>query len=120
MPVMETDNLTQKAVLWAANGFDDYGEFRVDAPIEISVRWEDSRGDTVDANGNTVAYDAAVVVDRAITVGSVMWLGQLKDLTDTVTKLRVVTYESVPDVKGRNFWRQVLLSRLSNTLPDLA
>lgn len=120
MPVMETGNLTQKAVLWAANGFDSYGEPKVDAGVEISVRWEDGRGEVTDAKGNAIAYDATVTVDRRITVGSIMWLGKLADYASTETKLRVVSFSEVPDVKGQNKWREVLLARLSDELPDLA
>lgn len=122
MPDMESDNLHQKALLWAANGINDYGQYKVDAKVEINVRWQEERRQGVDAQGSTIAIEATVVVDREITVGSIMWLGSEEDLTtDPPTGLKqVLSYRKIPDIKGRSFRRVAILGKLSDTLPDLA
>lgn len=117
----ETTSRHQKAVLWAANGFDDYGEPKVDAAVEIDVRWEEKLQEAVDPNGNTVAVDAVAVVNQDIVVGSIMWLGKKDDLaTPPVDLKQVMAFNKIPDVKGRVFRRTVDLVRYSNELPGLA
>lgn len=121
MPAQETTSRHQKAVLWVANGFDDYGEPKVDAAVEIDVRWEERLQEAVDSNGNTIAVDAVVVVNQDVIVGSIMWLGEKEDLaTPPVSLKQVMTFNKIPDIKGRNFRRTVGLIRYSNKLPALA
>ncbi len=121
MPAPETISRHQKAVLWTASGFDDYGEPKVDAAIEITVRWEERLQEAVDPNGNTIALDAMVVVNQDVVVGSIMWLGKKDDLaTPPVDLKRVMTFNKIPDVKGRISRRTVGLIRYSNKLPALA
>ena len=121
-----TAGLRQNAVLFAeGTTFDDYGQLNVNRPgIDIKVRWEARRGDTVDSNSNTVAYDAVVAVDRVINPGSIMWLGRISDLTGTGTSqiptdniYQVITYEEVPDIRGSNPYREVKLMRFGDTMP---
>ncbi|KKN70648.1 hypothetical protein LCGC14_0429210 [marine sediment metagenome] len=121
MPPIETISRHQKAVLWAANGFDDFGEPKVDAATEITVRWQEGLQEAVDPNGNTIALDAVVVVNQDVTVGSIMWLGKKDDLASPPVDLKqVVSFSKIPDVKGRVFRRKVGLIRYSNELPALA
>ena len=121
MPQLETDCLFNKAVLWMAdaNVFDGYGEHKVTASkVQLSVRWEERNTEAIDPNGNTIAVDALVVVDRAITIGSIMWQGCIIDVAATPVNLyEVVTRNDVPDIKNRNTRRVVGLKRYSNELP---
>ena len=120
MPAIERSDRKQRSVLWAATGFDDYGEHKVNDPVEIKVRWEEKRRESVDNDGNTIAVDATVVVGREIAVGSIMWLGKKADLAVPPVNLKeVVGYGAIPDVKTRNIRRTVLLVRYSNELPTL-
>ena len=122
MPPIELADRRQKAVLWAAveDSFDDYGKHKVSAAIEVKVRWEEKKQESVDAMGNTIALDAFVVVDRVIAVGSIMWLGKKADLaTPPVNLKEVAEYREVPDIKGRKSGRVVLLVRYSNELPTI-
>ncbi len=123
MPSPESSDRKQKAVLWAATaatGFGDYGGHKVSDPIEIKVRWEERKRESVDANGNTIAVDATVVVDRVIGVGSIVWLGKKVDVASPPVNLKqVVAYQEVPDVKGRKIRRTVLLTRYSDELPTI-
>jgi hypothetical protein len=121
MPSIETDCRHQKAVYWAASGTDIEGEVTLAAAVELSVRWENTDTQVLDAQGNPVAISAVVVVDRDIPVGSIFWEGKQSALPSPVTDLlRVEEFKSIPDVKGRNSRKTVLLSKYSDTLPDLA
>jgi len=118
---LETDSLNQKAVLWTSNGYDDYGEAKVDAAIEIDTRWELTQTESLNANGDTILLSATVVVDRDIPIGSAMWLGKLVDVASTPVGLRtVLTFSSVPDIHAIEYRRTVGLGKLSDELPTLA
>jgi len=125
MPSIETAFRYQDAVYWAANGYDDYGEPKLDAAVDLKVRWEDVKDEVVDAKGNTVAIDAIAVIDRDIPVGSVLWQGTIADIpgtseTPSSDLRRVLKFSSIPDIKNRNYRRLVYLRRLSDELPALA
>lgn len=121
MPHQETTSRHQKAVLWAASGFDDNGKVKVAAAVEINVRREEKRTETLDPTGNTIAADATVVVNQDIVVGSIMWLGELEDVADPPVNLwAVIDFNKIPDIKGRAYRRTVMLMRHSNELPELA
>ena len=116
----ETSNLHQKAVYWAATGHEDNnGEQIVTATnIQINVRWETKRNEFTGPRSNTVAFDELAVVDREITIGSILRLGALLDLPSPLNNLRkVVDYSEIPDVKNRAKRRVVLLIKRSDRLP---
>ena len=121
MPYQETTSRHQKAVLWAASGFDDNADVKVLDRVEISVRWEEKDIETLDPAGNTIAAEAMVVVNQDIAVGSIMWLGELEDVADPPVNLwTVIKFNKIPDIKGRAYRRTVMLMRHSNELPELA
>lgn len=122
MPSHTIRNRKQDAVLFTKSGYDAFGKPTVsDTPTKLKVRWEDRNEEVTDPQGNTIGTEATVVVDRAITIGSVLWKGSYDDLPDdlsTLTDLKeVVTYSETPDVKGRNFRRVVRVVRYKNALP---
>lgn len=122
MPI-ETACRFQKALYWAKSTYDNYGQpVLEETAAELDVRWENVNKDVLDSQGNTISADAVVVVDRDIEVGSVMWLGCLADVEGTSlipeSQLReVVSFSSVPDIKGRYYRRVAYLKRLHDTLP---
>lgn len=117
----ETKYLTEKAVLWVRTTFDEAGEPVVAEPIEIDVRWEADRREIIGPNDTPIAVTAVVMVDRNIPEGSMMWLGELADLPAEVTEgiQEVVAYSEVPDVKGREFQRTVMLAKYKGQLPTV-
>ena len=120
MPSPEESDRRQKAVLWAAEGHDNSGNPKVNAAIEIDVRWQTKKSEAIDANGNPVASNATVAVDRVIAIESIMWLGALGAVASPpVNLMKVIDYAEVPDVKARKFRRVVLLAKYSNELPTL-
>lgn len=126
MPPIETAFRCQTAVLWEADGYDDYGSPKVLAPVELNVRWEEVQTEALDAKGNTIAIDAVVVVDRVIAEGSIMWQGKLDDIPGTTgiptdgNLKQVIKYSDIPDIKARYCRRLVYLMRWSDVLPNLA
>lgn len=117
----ETDFLDQKAVLWLKSTYDAAGEQVVSEPIEISVRWEADRREILGPNETPIASTAVVMVDRNIPEGSIMWQGELTSLPDELTEgiHEVVAYSEVPDLKGRNFQRTVILAKYKGELPTV-
>lgn len=123
MPNVKTLSRPQKAVLWSANGTDDRGRVKVDAPVELDVRWTEKQGEALDAQGNTIRTDVTVVVGQDVVVGSIMWLGLLVTAlaaTPTSGLKQAVANDKIPDLKGRSFYRTVSLIRYGDTLPTLA
>lgn len=128
MAPIETFHRHQKALYWQANGVDRFGNNKVDAKVELDVRWERESGDFIDPLGAVVAFDIRVVVNQAILEGSIMWEGGLDDLTALVGTadaptgdfFRVIKYTFIPDIKNRHIRRLAYLMRHSDELPTLA
>ncbi|GAF90885.1 unnamed protein product [marine sediment metagenome] len=123
MPTVETSDRNQKAVYWPLISYDNDGEPTLAAAEEIDVRWNEAQKQGTDPDGNTVSIDAEVVVGEDIDPNSEMWLGTLAaygDLEEAPIRYRVVGFTKTPDLKGRNYHRLLLLSRLSSKTPNLA
>lgn len=120
MPPIETFHRHQRAVLWPIEGRDDYGDPVVGEPVEIMVRWEDRPRDSVQQQTASVEFDATVVVDRVIAVGSQLWLGSIEfwygtgSAEDDTGLTEVTEYNETPDLKGRNIRRVVRVRRFKN------
>ena len=84
-----TRMLKQTCVYWplasAESGglaYDDYGQPVVTDPIEITCRWEDVNEEFLDATGTKQMSRAVVYVDRDVSLGGILMLGELTDITD--------------------------------------
>lgn len=122
MPRLQARRRHQKALLWAASATDvtDAGARKVSAAIEINVRWEDVQTEITDSQGNVISVVAKVVMDRDVTLGSIMWLGTFETVASPPVNLKkVVAFSDIPDIKGRSFRKTIMLSRFSNTLPTI-
>lgn len=121
MPAFEVRDRKQKAVLWAAASVDNHGNTTVsDDPVELEVRWVPTQKTATDAKGNPIAVDAVVIVDRAIDIDSILWLGAMDDIpgtsfSPTTDLLEVVTYNETPDIKNRHVRREVGVRRYNDT-----
>ncbi len=127
MPQQEISHLRQWAILWPFTGYDSYGQAVVGTPVEIRVRWNTSRTEMLDPQGNTISLDGSAVVKRIIHVGSQMWLGTLEEwyspgpgsgsgsgaADDELHEVKA--FKDTEDVKGRASTRTVGLMRLRNT-----
>jgi hypothetical protein len=125
VPPLEQMDRHQYAVYWEALGTDSYGQSKVsDDPVELRVRWNFKRTQTVSANGTPVALDGTVVADRELVADSLLWAGRLRDLpagtsfSEEDDELYVVTTVTVTkDIKGRNTRYEFGVARFRSTLP---
>lgn len=124
MPAMEVSDLHQIACYWALSTYGDYGETRMGAltdAVQLNVRWEERKSQAINPQGNTVATDVMVIVDRVVTPGGMMWLGEKDDLPSAVSSLtdvyQIIEVRAIPDVKNRHTRRRCKLMRYSDTLP---
>lgn len=118
MPSTESAELNQYAVLWSVVGTTAYGDPTFASPVEIRVRWEDSYGEKLDPESGAIKAPATIVVSHRIVVDSLLWLGRLKDLPSPPQNIRqVINYKEIPDVKGREFRREVDVIKCDNTTP---
>jgi hypothetical protein len=120
MPALETMDRTEKAVYWAAGPPNDFGARRVYAPVELEVRWEDRKGEIVKPSGEVSGYDASVIFDRSVAVGSILWYGALEDWTASATGYyEVLGFDRVKDLKGRANRMEARLARYKDSLPEV-
>lgn len=134
MPPVSRASLHQRALLWRVPSSgprtDADGELILtdDEPTEIRCRWESQLVEAVSsalAGGNTVAYQAVAVVDRDVPVGSLLFNGSEDDYFGTGTAgpeetnemYQVVSFDRIPDVKGRSFRRVCGLARFKDRMP---
>jgi hypothetical protein len=120
MPSITRTTLNKKAVLYARGAFDKFGEQSVDEGIQIKARWELGSSWVIDNFSSTEEADGVVWVDRVVTKGSLLYKGGLADLPSPVTDLyEVVDYTEIPDTKGRDVERVVLIRRFRDALPTV-
>lgn len=122
MPPISRKSLRQRAVYWAYSGTDRNGDPVLSSPVEIKVRWETDRSESINDDGTPISIDGNVKVDRAIVVNSVLWLGRLSELPTPVTNpMIVVSTSDTPNMKGRVIERWVVLRKYSNhNLPTVS
>lgn len=123
MPAPELIGRYQSAVLWPITSRDGYGQPVVDRdnPVELRVRWDGTRVERVDRDGNTIVIDATVITDRSIAIGSLLWQGSLDDLPGTglvpEEDVMVVKFsDDQPDLKNRHVAHSVMLMKFKDTL----
>lgn len=86
MPPLEQADLIDKALWWSKRAgygrVNNLGQVRVDpnSRTEIGVRWTDKKKDVLQKDGSYLSLDGYVAVDRALSVGDVLWHGGLADL----------------------------------------
>ncbi len=106
MPAIEQMELDQIAVLWAVSNLtDNYGQNKIQDPIEIPVRWENKRGSSRGAESQISTVIANISTDRELSENSIIWLGELADYTGSVEQNKklceVQSSDVIPDIKGR-------------------
>jgi hypothetical protein len=122
MPGIEVSGLDQKAALWVSRNIsDDHGEPTVSAGVEINVRWEKKTYEAITSDATPVAITGVIHVDRVIPEDSIMRLGTLASVPSPPDYLvQVVSYDEVPDVKGREYQRTVTVRKWKDDLPAIA
>lgn len=118
---METDFLTEDAVVFSKTGVDEYNRVVIGPLTPIKVRWEASEEMVQEPDGKVVSLMATVVTDRQITKGSIMWKGRDVDFQAPYSDLmEVYSSSSIPDIKGRSTRNVVKLVRYTNKLPEFS
>lgn len=110
--------------LWRRVGYDAYGQPKVtDEPVEIRVRLETRQRQSTDKDGNTITIEGDLVLGEAIPVGSVVWPNPLEDLpfgtslTGEDDLLETISYDEVPDIKGRFSMKKAAVMRFRGSMP---
>lgn len=130
MPPIEHMDMTETAVLWTKTGETRYSDPLVASPQEVAARWEKTARDAAGPNGSTLTLDASVALKVNVPDGSILYLGQLSDLTGTGTGTGdypadgtplyvVVTRDEAYDLKGRVVRHEYGLQRYRGTLPGV-
>lgn len=124
MPAIEQMELDQKAVLWSVSTkVDNYGQNKVEDPIEINVRWENKSSSNRSSENQVTGIVAMISADREISVNSVMWKGELSDFVGSVAQnqqlCEVQNSGNVKDIKGRETRYEASLVRYKGTVPIL-
>jgi len=107
MPALEQTGLIHDVVLWPRSGQAADGDWAVGSPVDIKARWNQGRRQGTDPEGNTVALDGDLVLDQAVMVGSLVWLGTLADwnstgsVGDTTEVMKIISVDVTSDIKGR-------------------
>ena len=107
--------MKQTAVLWVAEAPDNFGKPTYAAPVIIGCRWTVQTVEFITPNGERELSRAVLIVDRDITLGSMVFLGTIADLTDEDNPREndgaweVRHFGSTPDLKGKKFHRTVML-----------
>lgn len=107
----------QTAVWWpeASTEQDRFGQPQVTTPVQISVRWEDISEEFIDSNNTRQLSNARVYVDRDVSVGGILMLGKLTDITDAVNPKENVNaweirrFEKLPNINNTEQLRTVFL-----------
>ena len=68
----------QSAVWWERTGTDDGGDPTFATPIQIACRWVDEHEEFIDPKGTRRISDSIVNVDREMTVGDLLRLGDFE------------------------------------------
>lgn len=107
MPAPEKKDRRQKALWWQKTGVDNYGQPTVAPPVEIMVRWENKRDESISNTGEPIGIDASVQLGQRVYPGDLMWLGALEDWVGTGSNdtgneiMQVDSYDEVPNIKAR-------------------
>lgn len=113
----ETAGRTTTAILWASIGTDQRGRPLLDEPREIKLRFLEGSGEALLSSSGENTRPAIAVVAEDVPVRSAIWVGCLDEWYEegsagnNVNVLEVVNFEKVPDIRGRNHYREITLIR---------
>ena len=121
MPGIEQMELNQQAVYWAVSDLvTNYGQNKVEAPIEINVRWENFSQSNRGSETQVTAIVANITSDRLLAVNSILWKGRLVDYIGSdqqnASLCEVQKSGEVFDINGREVRYETSLSRYKGEL----
>lgn len=106
-----------KAVYWAPISKDRFNKWKLDAPVEVDVRWEDCQEEFIDDEGQTRISKSRIIINQAVAFGGVLWHGKLADLVDAHepskngdgSARQIQKVETIPGMKNEFLFREVML-----------
>ena len=111
MPIIEDDDMVDRAVYWEANGWDDEGKPAYEAPVEIYLNYRQRRSSSIGADGTTMTLDGQASTLELLTLESKIWVAP-SHLTSALTQwyasgsagqtdevMRVATVNKIRDAK---------------------
>ena len=110
-----TRMLKQTGVYWAPSDLDVYGKPTWDAPVEISVRWEDVVVEFMDPEGEIKLSTARVYVSQDVLVKGVLLLSSLTSSVDeddpkaNEGAYEIRRSEKLPNLRATEFLRTTYL-----------
>jgi len=104
------------AVYWAVGDVDEFGQpTSYSDAVLITCRWDIVREEFIGPSNGRELSNARLIVDRDITIKSVVMLGTLADVTnaddpkENAGAWEVRTFEKTADFKGSRYLREVYL-----------
>ena len=113
------DSMKQDALWYSFAGNNELGEPTVNPRVAIKCRVEEEVQDDMSPTSNLLEEDHMIKVDREISVGDIIWVGEDPGGNPSSDFLKVVNYEEDPDVKGKKYDRWVRVSFYGNELPEI-
>ncbi len=115
MAIDYTWALNQTATYWARLDPDGYGGWDYDDPVEVSVRWEETSENLIDASGEEFVTLAEIMVNQEMKPGDYLYLGSLtsamEDSASNPVNIEdawpIRKAEAVPDLLAESFVRTV-------------
>lgn len=100
----------QKAVWWKRTTPNEFGAFSFEEPVEIMCRWEEAVGQVLGSAGEMVPSKTMVYVDRDMSIGDKLKLGEEDSDTPSDPKDDPLAYEiqgwqKIPTLRATQFLR---------------
>lgn len=112
-----TDDHTGYAVYWGNPTPDGFGGFSWDAPVELSVRWEERTRQFLSSDGILSVSRAVIYLGQDVENDGVLWQGRLTDLSTaekadprTVSGAQGIRrFDKIPELDGSDYERVAYL-----------
>ncbi len=109
-----TRMLRQQGIYWSLAGTDADGQPTWNDPIQIKVRWEDKLHEVGDKEGERQEPMGRVYVDRDVTIGSYLLLGEITSSLNSDPRAagayRIAAFEQLPNIRATETLRTAFLA----------
>lgn len=126
MPALETMDCKERVTLWTFSGETDiHGQRLVNDPVEVRVRWVDTRTDPLAPQQGFVPGDVRISIGRNVPIGSLFCRVPLEDVLGTGTAdyfedgglMELKSLVKANDLKERHTRWEGTLMRYKGSLP---
>jgi hypothetical protein len=105
----------QAAVYWGPPVDDGDGGFTYPAPVEITCRWDETKGMAKDLKTHDEVSNSTVYVDRDVEINGYLFLGSLSEVDEAAKPTaiegarRIEGFQKIPNLKATEYLRVVTL-----------